>query len=225
VIEKTRDLTTDPAARASLDLLWSQHELGFVFEDSTQAFAIMGDAVNRLSRIHADIRVYLRGQRPTTKLVDIGPGLRSIVSTFARSNADVEIHAEIPPLPLVELDEIRIQQTITNLFQNAVDAMGGKGRISLHVEVDQTCLRLRIADSGPGIPPEMQSRVFEPFFTTKDVGKGLGLGLAICHETIVAHGGTLTLDTSVEQGACFVISLPLWLEHVDSARPDRTFVN
>jgi two-component system NtrC family sensor kinase len=58
------------------------------------------------------------------------------------------------------------------------------------------------------VPRELRSKIFEPFFTTKDVGQGLGLGLSICREIIVAHGGSLELDDGYAEGACFVISLP-----------------
>jgi len=70
-------------------------------------------------------------------------------------------------------------------------------------------VQIRIADTGPGVPRELRSRIFEPFFTTKDIGQGLGLGLSICREIIVAHGGSLELDDSYGPGACFVIGLPV----------------
>ena len=102
----------------------------------------------------------------------------------------------------------RINQTLTNLLMNAADSMHKQGRIEIRARADERWVEVRVADSGPGVPKALRSKIFEPFFTTKDVGQGLGLGLSICREIIVAHGGSLELDESYTAGACFVISLP-----------------
>jgi signal transduction histidine kinase len=69
-------------------------------------------------------------------------------------------------------------------------------------------VRLSVTDDGPGVASEVQGRLFEPFVTTKEVGKGTGLGLAVCRGLVEAAGGTIELDSSVPRGARFVLELP-----------------
>ncbi len=84
----------------------------------------------------------------------------------------------------------------TNLLENAIDALGDSGTITIATRADGDCAEVDISDDGPGIPPEVRDRVFDPFFTTKEVGKGTGLGLDTARRIIVdRHHGSLTLDS------------------------------
>jgi len=97
----------------------------------------------------------------------------------------------------------------TNLLVNAIDAVGERGTITVRTRRDGECILVDIADTGPGIPPDIRSRVFEPFFTTKDVGAGTGLGLDTARRIVIErHGGSMTFDTS-EQGTTFHVWLRL----------------
>ncbi|MEM9009527.1 MAG: HAMP domain-containing sensor histidine kinase, partial [Cyanobacteria bacterium P01_F01_bin.86] len=71
------------------------------------------------------------------------------------------------------------------------------------------CVRITVQDTGTGIPEDIQDKVFDPFFTTKPVGKGMGLGLALCYQTIQQHQGNLRLQSNVGQGTTVVIELPI----------------
>lgn len=104
-----------------------------------------------------------------------------------------------------------LQQILLNLFGNALDAMQSDGSGSLRISFVESDTRfiIRIADSGPGVPPDIRSRIMEPFFTTKAIGKGTGLGLSISYGIVEKHGGSLTLDPACSGGAVFVISLPV----------------
>ena len=102
-----------------------------------------------------------------------------------------------------------LQQAITNLTQNAVDAVGRGGHVWVRTRPEARHLRIEIADDGPGIPREALARIFTPFFTTKEVGKGMGLGLTITRQVIKQHGGTLDVDSTPGQGTTFTIRLPL----------------
>ena len=97
----------------------------------------------------------------------------------------------------------------TNLIDNAIDAMGGHGTLTVRTRAEGERLAVEIADTGPGIPTELRSRVFEPFFTTKDIGKGTGLGLDIAWRIVVGrHGGEMSLDS--EPGDTrFTVLLPV----------------
>jgi signal transduction histidine kinase len=99
-------------------------------------------------------------------------------------------------LPRLSVFGSELNQVWTNLIDNAVDAMDGKGTLTVRTARNGGHVVVEIADSGPGIPPEVQSRLFEPFFTTKPVGKGTGLGLDITWRIVVnRHGGTIKVES------------------------------
>ena len=101
-----------------------------------------------------------------------------------------------------------LNQVWTNLLDNAIDALGDNGTITIATRADGECAVVEIADDGPGIPEDVAARVFDPFFTTKDVGQGTGLGLATARRIVVdRHDGSLTLD-SVSGRTTFRVRLP-----------------
>ena len=111
-------------------------------------------------------------------------------------------------IPRITAHATQLNQLWTNLFDNAAGAMDGKGTLTITTSVEDEWTVIDIADTGPGIPPEIQDRVFEPFFTTKPPGQGTGLGLAISYSTVRKHGGTI--DVRSEPGQThFTIHLPL----------------
>ena len=103
-------------------------------------------------------------------------------------------------------DENYLEQVLMNLLLNSLEAMEQKGTIRIQFETEDDTLKVRIHDSGPGVPIGLQDRIFDPFFTTKQ--SGTGLGLAICRRIMYEHGGTLTLDSEERRGAAFVMRLP-----------------
>jgi signal transduction histidine kinase/ActR/RegA family two-component response regulator len=116
-------------------------------------------------------------------------------------------------LPPLFADAHQLHQVIVNLMTNAHHAMRkmeGARRISVGSRVDTRSGRVQveIADTGPGIPVEIQEKVFEPFFTTKPAGQGTGLGLSLCRNIVGQHGGMLSLTSTPGRGATFVIDLP-----------------
>lgn len=114
-----------------------------------------------------------------------------------------------PTLPKLSVFGSELNQVWTNLIDNAVDAMAGKGTLALRTRRDGAYAVVEIADSGPGIPQEVQTRLFEPFFTTKPVGKGTGLGLDISWRIVAnRHGGTIKVE-SAPGDTRFIVLLPL----------------
>jgi signal transduction histidine kinase len=130
---------------------------------------------------------------------------------FAPSDVDATVH----------VDAGQIQQAVTNLVMNAIQAMPRGGTVTLGLrrermeppaelhrsEGDYLCLR--ITDEGEGIAPETLPRIFEPFYTTKDIGAGTGLGLAVTYGIIRDHGGFIAVESQVHQGAAFSVYLPV----------------
>lgn len=111
-------------------------------------------------------------------------------------------------LPLVSADEGQMQQAIIALAANAIDAMPEGGTLTFRSYAEKNRVVVEVKDTGFGISPDDMSKIFEPFFTTKQVGKGTGLGLAVCYGIITEHGGRLSVRSNVGLGTTFTISLP-----------------
>lgn len=142
----------------------------------------------------------------------IHDALELVGSRFAGAN--VQFEKDIPAdLPFVEGNRNELAQVFLNLFNNAVDAMAGGGQIKVSADMatleSQPAVRVRVRDSGEGIPGDILDKVMEPFFTTKPVGKGTGLGLSISHGIIEEHSGTMRVRNHPEGGAEFEIVLPI----------------
>jgi two-component system, LuxR family, sensor kinase FixL len=114
-------------------------------------------------------------------------------------------------LPPVTIDRIQIQQVVVNLVRNAAEAMEGAEPRQLTVSTAwltaAAAVEIAVADTGPGIAPEVAARLFQPFVTSKK--SGMGLGLSICREIVEAHGGTLSARPNVPRGTVFTITLPV----------------
>ena len=100
----------------------------------------------------------------------------------------------------------------TNIIDNAIDAMGGKGELRVRAYREDTCVVVEIGDNGPGISPEVKAHIFEPFFTTKGVGEGTGLGLDTVQRIVKKHRGTIQV-TSKPGDTRFHVYLPLAQAH------------
>ena len=111
-------------------------------------------------------------------------------------------------LPPVAADRVQLEQAFLNLITNALDAMPDGGRLSLAARREGESVAFLVTDSGRGIPPDDLPRVFEPLYTTKPPGKGTGLGLPILREIVLAHAGSVRLESRVETGTTAVVCLP-----------------
>lgn len=115
---------------------------------------------------------------------------------------------DCPPGTIVMGDKQRLLQVFVNLFSNACDVSRNGDVIHIHDDSNETRLKLRICDQGPGITIEHQERIFEPFFTTKQPGQGTGLGLAMAYNILQEHGGSIRVSSEPGQGSCFILVLP-----------------
>jgi PAS domain S-box-containing protein len=141
-----------------------------------------------------------------------------------------EIEADYgPDIPKVLCYPGEINQVLLNIIVNAAQAIGSvikegesKGVIRITTTRSADWVEIRISDTGPGIPKEVQPRIFEPFFTTKEVGKGTGQGLAIAYDVVERkHGGTLAFESQVGKGTTFIIRLPIELQETIEGRDGR----
>ena len=116
---------------------------------------------------------------------------------------------DLTPLPPVTCYAAKINQVVMNLLTNAIDACPEGGTVTVRTRPEDGGVRIEVADTGCGIDPDVRDRIFDPFFTTKPVGQGTGLGLSISYGIIKDHGGTIDVDSTPGQGACFIVHLPL----------------
>ncbi|PYO84431.1 MAG: two-component sensor histidine kinase [Gemmatimonadetes bacterium] len=125
---------------------------------------------------------------------------------------EVEVTIDLGPEELVVVgNPIQLEQVFINLLTNARDAVADAPRKAIRISgaVVARAVEVAVADTGHGIPPELERRIFDPFFTTKEVGKGMGLGLSITYGIIKEHGGTISVVSPPGEGAAFLIHLPL----------------
>lgn len=123
----------------------------------------------------------------------------------------IRLNKELAPhLPQIVGNANQLQQVLMNLMINAQQAMeGSPGSVTLSTRLlNAEKIELRVADTGPGIPPDIQAKIFEPFFTTKIAGKGTGLGLSVSYGIIKDHKGDIRVESTVGKGSAFVITLP-----------------
>jgi signal transduction histidine kinase len=114
-------------------------------------------------------------------------------------------------LPTVDIDPDRLAQAVGNLLSNAVKYTPTNGIVSLAAGVEKGQVWLRVSDTGPGISPDEQTRIFEPFYRSHSghrFPQGMGLGLTIARDLVIAHGGRLEVESELGQGSCFTIWLP-----------------
>ena len=171
--------------------------------------------VRRMESIVRQLLQFGKEGGGTPRLVEAGTLARSAAAAAREElrRHDVELELEGPaPGPELEVDPARVEGALSNLLRNAAHAAPG-GWIRLRWgpagEEEGGWAEFTVEDDGPGLSPEVQSRVFEPFFTTKATGEGTGLGLAVVHGVAEEHGGQVTAENRSEGGALFRLVLPI----------------
>lgn len=184
-------------------------DLDFIREDFGEALDAVAEATDRILSIHRNLRAYVRGTTPTGERGDLNDGLRATVNILRRgAPLGVTFHEDYGDLPRVSARFHELNQVHFNLLQNAIDAVGDEGVVTVSTRQVGQEVEFAVSDTGPGFDPEVIGHVFDPFFTTKEVGKGTGLGLSICQKIVADHGGTITADRAHQEGARIVVRLP-----------------
>jgi signal transduction histidine kinase len=174
----------------------------------------VGIGAERISEIVKAVKEYTYMDRAPIQQVNIHDGLENtlLILKHKLKHGVTVIRDYAPNLPRIEAYASELNQVWTNIIDNAVDAMQGKGELHLHTYASNGTVGVDICDNGPGIPADIQSKVFDSFFTTKPMGVGTGLGLHIAHNIIVSkHRGTISVQSKPGQ-TCFQITLPLHIE-------------
>jgi signal transduction histidine kinase/DNA-binding response OmpR family regulator len=192
----------------NVDLI--QRRCGSDFPYVRQVTAIR-QATERGAALTRQLLAFSRRQRLDPAAVDLNDLVRDFSPLLRQAIGDgVSLRFDPAQEPaFVNIDPAQLESALLNLAVNARDAMGGTGGLTIGIQADPAAgHRLVVRDTGPGMAPDVASRVFEPFFTTKDVGKGSGLGLAQVYGFVSQSGGQVTLSTTLGEGAAFEITLP-----------------
>jgi signal transduction histidine kinase len=203
----------EPLAAAGLDEAWLDELLAIGAPDpagvldwigttlSAQGIAAeLTESTERMSDLVRAIKEYAYVDRGGELIaVDVRAGIDTTLRVMKHKYKHTAIRVErdyADDLPDVIAYGPELNQVWTNLIDNAIDALGESGTIAISAAVDGPCVRVDIADDGPGMPADVRARIFDPFFTTKDVGQGTGLGLDAVRRIVVdRHRGSVTVDS------------------------------
>lgn len=177
---------------------------------------VISQEINRLERIVKDVLQFARPSEPELAITPADEPLRKIHSLLSGQLEQQQIQLRVNGATnaAIRVDGAQMQQVLINLVQNAAEAIGNNGTVTLSARTDvkrlggakQEVVILEVADNGNGIAPEVEKRLFDPFFSTKEAGTGLGL--AIASRIVEKHGGALQYRTEVNHGTTFGVVLP-----------------
>jgi PAS domain S-box-containing protein len=189
-------------------------------EASDEKFAaraeMIGKAADRCARIVKSFLAMARQEPTQLEPVDLATIIENAleVTAYSLRSSGIEVSLRMAEnLPMVMADPDQMRQVLINLIINARDALQDvaeprKLRITTSFRQKSQEVVVKVRDNGPGVPPEIGSRIFEPLFTTKEVGSGTGVGLSLCHRIIEAHNGSISTERAPSEGAIFAIRLP-----------------
>ncbi|HEV2777903.1 MAG TPA: ATP-binding protein [Actinophytocola sp.] len=191
-------------------LVGAIHWLGYTVETETLINEVC-DATSRISKLLDSAKQYSQLDRTPHQWIDVHDGLNSTLVMFNHRFADgirvvKDYDRSLPQIPAYPAE---LNQVWTNLIDNALDAMGAAGTLTIRTALDDQSVLVEICDTGPGVPDKIRDQIFEPFFTTKDVGEGTGLGLDVSWRIVVnRHRGDLRV-VSRPGDTRFQVRLPL----------------
>jgi len=190
-------------------------------ERQEEYFMNMEDGLRRAQKIIRQLLDFSQQREPEFSMNDVN-GLVDRVLALTNHVIDqkgLELHEttekDLPPL---FVDPQMIEQVLTNLILNAVQATEPGGSITIRTRTVNNRCEIEVADTGTGILPETRPHIFDPFYTTKGTGEGTGLGLSVSLGIVERHGGSLTMESEVGKGTVFTVSLPLGANRVAMAK-------
>ena len=216
---------TEPLVRAGVDAAWVERVRELAGPATAAALewvaasltarglaSELSDSAERMSRLVGAVKSYAYMDRGDVADTDIHEGLDTTIVVLGHKLKHTEIAIERDydrSLPKVLAGGSELNQVWTNLLDNAIDALGESGTITVRTRREAECAVIEISDDGPGIPEDMRARIFEPFFTTKPVGRGTGLGLDTVRKIVEErHRGTIEVESRPGE-TTFRVWLPL----------------
>lgn len=199
--------------RSATELLDSQTE-----EENHGRGELARSVIEEVERLNTVVSDFLNFARPltpkmeTVNLTHLVSGVLALIEPEAEQRGvKVVLNQQDESLQYIEGDETMLHRAMLNLCKNALEAMDRGGTLTVELRASDPSgspsMIVKVHDTGPEIPAEIQSKIFNPFFTTKD--EGTGLGLALVHQIIYSHGGSVSFSSEAGKGTSFLVSLPL----------------
>ncbi len=195
------------AGQGNLDPALLQRDLQRIYQSGEHLIRLINDLLDLSRATIGELDLFPETIQPRAFLEEL---FQSVTEAHTQ-RTPVSWHLNLPSrLPVVQADPVRLRQVLLNLLDNARKFTAG-GQISLGAEVQVPYLHLWVADTGSGIPPELQEQIFESFISEPGSRshQGIGLGLTIARQLVQLHGGSITLESQVGQGSTFHVYLPL----------------
>ena len=210
--QKTELLNKADAINKSRDDM----KMDFILEDIQGLFDDSREGLSRVTNIIQNLRDFSRIDQPgSLDKYNLNDGIEAtLVVAKNEIKYDAELKTDLSELPHILCNAGQINQVFLNILVNAAQAIKSQerenqGTITIRTYATDEHVICEISDDGPGIAPDMLSKVFDPFFTTKPAGKGTGLGLSVSYDIIVnKHNGEILADSTVGEGTKFIIKLP-----------------
>jgi signal transduction histidine kinase len=183
----------------------------------------IGLGTGRIVELVKALKTYTHMDQAPVLSVDVSEGLdNTLIILHNRLKMGVTVVKEYAEdLPVIQAFASELKQVWTNIIDNAIDAMEGKGTLTVRTRWENPWVIVEIEDDGPGIPEKDQSKIFDPFFTTKGPGEGTGLGLNISRNLIVKkHQGQISVK-SKQGSTCFTVRLPLVIDTQSNPGSER----
>ena len=198
----------NPLGAISNSVFYLERKLGGGNEKVDKHLGLIRKQVDRATTIVSEINDFFKGRGS----VSLEPGAVNAVVREALSGLVLPPSIEVETcladgLPPITLDAQRLQRVFENLSKNAVQAMEGKGKLTITSLPEADSVEVTITDTGNGIPPDTLERLFEPLFTTKE--RGIGMGLPIVKSIVEAHNGTISVESEPGNGTTFTVRLPV----------------
>lgn len=193
-------------------------DIDFTKQEIEMLLRGIAEGASRTAEIVKSLKNFSRVDESDLKMANINEGVLSTVILLNQQLEGLELEKNLGEIPEIECYPGKLNQVFMNIITNGIQILEShpienrKGKISITTYKDGETIVIKIKDNGKGMTEEVKSKIFDPFFTTKDVGKGTGLGLSISYGIIEKHKGTLVVNSAPNEGAEFVITLPIKID-------------
>jgi signal transduction histidine kinase len=185
-------------------------DIEYILEDLGSLVDESIEGTDRVRKIVADLQNFSYIDSPDLTLANVNDIVDQTLSVATNElKYKAEVRRELGDVPDIPCYGDKLGQVLLNLFVNAAQAIETRGVITVRTELRGELVSIEVSDTGCGIAEEHRARVFDPFFTTKPVGSGTGLGLHLSAKIVEAHGGTISVKSTVGEGTTLHIELPV----------------
>lgn len=174
----------------------------------SKQFNIIEDEIRQANSIISEVLGYARTREMIFSTLEVNSYVREVVMSFPKQSGIILKEELAKESVRIKIDAEEIKQALRNLITNAIEAMPTGGTVTVGTQVGKRVVCLYVADTGPGLTPQIRQQMFSPFFTTK--ARGTGLGLAVVRKAVTRHKGKLFIKSALGRGTCFQIYLKIY---------------